>query len=60
MAAKFEIFEDAKGEHRFRLRAPNGEPVLQSEGYSSEQKAREGIEAIKEHAPSAQVVDADE
>ena len=59
MAARFEIFEDTHGEHRFRLVAPNGEIIAQSEGYSSPQKAREGIDAVKEHAPAAAVVGPD-
>lgn len=56
MAAKFEIFEDDAGEHRFRLVAPNGEIIAQSEGYASAQKAREGAQAVQEHAPGAEVV----
>ena len=33
MAGKFEIYKDKRGEHRFRLKAGNGEIILASEGY---------------------------
>lgn len=55
-AAKFEIFRDDQGEHRFRLVAPNGEIIAQSEGYSSDDKAHEGIEAVQQYAAGAAVV----
>lgn len=32
---KFEMYTDAAGEYRFRLKAGNGETILSSEGYSS-------------------------
>jgi uncharacterized protein YegP (UPF0339 family) len=35
MAAKFETFIDKAGEHRFRLKAGNGEIILASQGYSA-------------------------
>lgn len=35
MAGKFECYKDKAGEHRFRLKAGNGETILSSEGYSS-------------------------
>jgi uncharacterized protein YegP (UPF0339 family) len=56
--AAFEIYEDAGGEHRWRLRHRNGNILLDSgEGYSSRSKARDGIESVKRNAPNA---DADE
>jgi len=40
---RFEVFEDAAGEHRFRLVAANGEIVMASEGYTREADARRGV-----------------
>lgn len=58
MAAKFELYTDAKGEWRFRLKAGNGEVIaLASEGYSSKSAAQNGIDSIKRTAPDAQVVE---
>jgi uncharacterized protein len=51
MAAKFEIYADKAGEHRFRLKAGNGEIILSSEGYSSKSACNNGIESVKTNAP---------
>ena len=52
--AAFEIYEDAGGEHRWRLRHRNGNILMDSgEGYSSRNKARDGIESVKRNAPNA-------
>ena len=51
MAAKFEIYEDKAGEHRFRLKAGNGEIILGSEGYSSKSACNNGIESVRTNAP---------
>ena len=53
MAAKFEIYQDAKGEHRFRLRASNGEIVATGEGYSTRSGAVAGVQAVKRAAAEA-------
>lgn len=50
MAAKFEIYADKAGEHRFRLKAGNGEIILSSEGYSSKSACNNGIESVKNNA----------
>jgi uncharacterized protein YegP (UPF0339 family) len=47
MAAKFEIYEGARGELRFRLRAGNGEIVATSESYPTKDGAKKGVEAVK-------------
>ncbi len=58
--ATFELFEDSAGEHRWRLVHDNGNIIADSgEGYASAQKAREGIESVKENAPGAPVEDLD-
>jgi len=49
---RYEIYEDSRKEWRFRLKAPNGEIIASSEGYSSKQNAKKGIRAIKKYADS--------
>ncbi len=55
MAGTFEIFKDAAGEFRFRLKASNGQIVLTSEGYSSKAGAKNGVESVQKNSgdPSA-------
>ena len=53
--AKFQVFLNRRKQPCFRLRAPNGEIVLQSESYSSKQQARDGIDSIKKWAATADV-----
>jgi uncharacterized protein YegP (UPF0339 family) len=38
----FELYVDKKGEHRFRLKAANGETIGQGEGYSSKSACMKG------------------
>jgi hypothetical protein len=51
---KFEVFTGADEQWYFRLRAPNGEVILASEGYHTEQGALGGIEAVKKNAQPEQ------
>lgn len=52
--ATFEIYEDQGGEYRWRLRHRNGNILLDSgQGYASRSGARDGIERVKRHGPSA-------
>lgn len=53
----FEIFREGTDKFRFRLRANNGEIVAASEGYSSKEKAKEGVEAVKAAADGAATED---
>ncbi len=55
MAAKFELYKDAKGEYRFKLVASNGQTIAVSEGYKSKDSAVNGIESVKKNAPTAKV-----
>ena len=57
MAGKFELYKDARGEFRFRLKAGNGEIIATSEGYSSKSACLIGIESVKKNAPEAAVVE---
>jgi hypothetical protein len=55
--AKFIIFKDKKGEFRFNLKAPNGEIIATSEGYTTKDSCKNGIESVKKNAPIAEVKD---
>ncbi len=54
---KFELFLDKSGEYRFHLKAPNGEIIAASEGYTQKHNCLSGIESIKKYAPEADVID---
>jgi len=55
--AKFEIYKDADGLYRWRLKAANGEKVCWGEAYSSKQAAIDSINWVKKNAPDATVED---
>jgi uncharacterized protein len=56
MAAKFELYKDAKGEFRWRLVASNGQSIATSgEGYKSKDSAKAGIESVKKNAAVAEI-----
>jgi uncharacterized protein YegP (UPF0339 family) len=57
MAGKFELYTDAAGEYRFRLKAGNGEVIATSEAYSSKASAQNGIESVRTNAADAAVVE---
>ncbi|MGV0680476.1 YegP family protein [Mycolicibacterium fortuitum] len=57
MAGKFELYKDARGEYRFRLKAGNGEVIATGEGYTSKASAINGIESVQRNAPGAAIVD---
>lgn len=57
MAGKFELYTDAQGKFRFRLKAGNGEIIAVGEAYDSKAGALNGIESIKKNAAEAAVVD---
>jgi len=52
MAANFEVYKDARGEFRFRLKAANGEIIASSEGYKSKAAAQNGVESVRTNAPT--------
>jgi len=56
----FEVFKDNAGEFRFRLKAPNGEIIAKSEGYTRKNSCLNGIESVKRNAPIAEVVETEE
>jgi uncharacterized protein YegP (UPF0339 family) len=57
MAGKFELYQDKKGEYRFRLKASNGQVIAIGEGYSTKKACLNGIESIRKNAPDAKLDD---
>ena len=58
MAAKFELWTEAEGECRWRLKASSGQTIATGgEGYSSKANARNGIESVKKNASDAEIVE---
>ena len=57
MPYSFEIYKDKKEEFRVRFKAPNGEKMFASEGYSSKAAANNAIKSILKNGPAALVVD---
>lgn len=56
MSATFELYEDQADDWRWRLRHENGNIIADSgEGYASKQKAKQGIESVRQNAPEAAV-----
>jgi uncharacterized protein YegP (UPF0339 family) len=56
--AKFEVYKDAKGEFRWRMKAGNGEIIADSnEGYKSKDSCMHGLELVKRDAAAAPVDD---
>jgi uncharacterized protein YegP (UPF0339 family) len=54
--ANFELYKDAKGEFRWRLKSANGQIIATGgEGYTSKAGALNGIEAVKRDAGGAGV-----
>jgi uncharacterized protein YegP (UPF0339 family) len=49
---KFEIYKDKKEEFRFRLKAGNGQNILASEGYSNKSGCENGIQSVRNNAPT--------
>ncbi len=57
MAGKFELYTDAAGKYRFRLKSGSGEIIAVGEAYASKSAAMSGIESIKRNAAEATVND---
>lgn len=57
MAGKFEIYQDAKGDYRFRLKAGNGQVIATGQGYKSKTACMNGVESVQKNAPDAKIVD---
>jgi len=58
MSATFELYTDSAGEWRWRLVHDNGNIIADSgEGYASKQKAKQGIESVRENAADAAIAE---
>ena len=54
----FEVYEDKKKEHRWRLKAKNGQVIASSsEGYADKAGAEKSVELVKTGAKGATVVE---
>ena len=55
---KYEFFEDAKKEHRWHLKAANGQVgAVSSEGYKAKADAEKAVTHIKADAAGAEVIE---
>jgi uncharacterized protein YegP (UPF0339 family) len=54
-----EVYQDKKGNYRFRLLAKNGEPVAASEGYTKKATAMAAAKKLSIWVSTAVLVDAD-
>ncbi len=55
---KFQIYKDAKGEFRWRLKASNNETIATSgEGYTTKQNCKKGIDSVRRQAVDAEIED---
>lgn len=52
---KFEVFQDDKQEFRFRMKAPNGEIILASEGYKTLSSVYDTLNVIMRNARRADI-----
>ena len=57
MAGTFELYEDAGGQFRFRLKAAFRQTIAASEACTSKAAAKNGIESVRTNAPDAAHVD---
>ena len=53
---KFEVYKDASGELRYRLRSRNGQIIASGNAFGTKKECLEVIEAIRAAAPEAPVV----
>lgn len=59
MAGYFEIFR-GKSDFRFRLKAGNHEPILQSEGYNAKSGAENGVRSVQQNSQKPERFDSRE
>jgi uncharacterized protein YegP (UPF0339 family) len=53
---KFQLFQDKRGQFRFRLKARNGRIIATSQPYRSKETCLEGIESIRHNIPTMEVI----
>lgn len=54
---KFVIKKRTNGDFMFNLKANNGEIIATSEGYTTKQGCKNGIQSVKDNAPNAEIED---
>ena len=52
---KFEVYQDKKGEYRFRLKATNGQIIAVGEGYTTLKSCLNGVESVRKNAADAKI-----
>lgn len=57
MAGKFELYTDASGDFRFRLKAANGQTIASSQGYTTKAAALNGIQSVRTNSADAELDD---
>lgn len=58
MLGKYELYKSKAGKWRWRLKARNGEIIaMASQGYSSKQAAKSGLESVRWNAPFSRAVE---
>jgi len=57
VAGKFELYKDASGSYRFRLKASNGQVIAVGEAYESKASALNGIESVRKNSGDAALDD---
>ena len=57
---KFEVYLDAAGEYRFRLKAKNGQIIAASQGYKTLDSCLNGVESVRNNAPDGKEEKEDE
>ena len=57
MVERFDIKKSKDGQFYFNLIAPNNEVIATGEMYTTKQSCKNGIDAVKEYAPNAPIVD---
>jgi uncharacterized protein YegP (UPF0339 family) len=57
MAGKFELYQDAGEQFRFRLKAGNGQVIANSQAYSTKKACLSGIESVRRNAAAATLDD---
>ena len=57
MAGKFELYQDAGGQFRFRLKSGNGQVIASSQAYSTKKACLSGIESVRRNASGAALDD---
>ncbi|MDP2676908.1 MAG: YegP family protein [bacterium] len=55
--SKLEVYTDKAGQHRWRLKASNGEIVAVSEGYTTRYSAKQSAQKVKDWASYATIVE---